>query len=245
MDEQPRASGAHLAGVVEDRECDGARCLVEVSVREDHVRRLAAELWPHPLEIRLGGILHEFAPDRGRAGERHDIDIHVASERLPCNVTEAVHDVEDSVGDAGLQREPGKEKCRERGRLCRLEDDGAAGRQRWGDLPDRHREREVPGHDRRHDPRGLALDEREGIARGVRDLVEDLVDRLAEPPKGADDCTVVDRLRLAGRLAHLECLKHGEFVGVRRAELRPPDEDLLALERRLMRPAAVLEGAPR
>ena len=69
------------------------------------------------------------------------------------------------------------------------------------------------------DPGGLALDQRERIAGSVRDLVEHLVYGLAEPAQGPDHGAVVDGLRLAGRLAHLECLEHGELVRMLGAEL--------------------------
>ena len=110
VDEQPGSRSAHLTRVIEDRPCRRAGSLGDVGIGEDHIRRLATELRPDPLEIRLRGVLHEFGADRGRTGKGHDVDIHMAPEGLAGNLPVSVHDVEDPIRNAGFQRQFGKEQ---------------------------------------------------------------------------------------------------------------------------------------
>ena len=81
FDEQPRARGARLAGVQEDPDRDGVHRLLEVRVREDDDRRLAAGLERDALE-RPCPELHQPAADLAAAGEADLVDPRVGGQRL-------------------------------------------------------------------------------------------------------------------------------------------------------------------
>src|SRR3546814_10258498 len=65
-----------------------------------HEHRLAAEFEEHALQ-RLGAIGHDLLADRGRAGERHQIDARVLGQHLASR---------DRIGAGEL----GRASCRER-----------------------------------------------------------------------------------------------------------------------------------
>ena len=73
-----RARLAHVAHLRDHRALDGG---VDVGVREDDERRVAAELHRRPQQA-LGGLLDELLPDLGRAGERELAQPRVGDDRL-------------------------------------------------------------------------------------------------------------------------------------------------------------------
>ena len=99
IEQQPRPGGARLAGVQEDPDRDGVHRLLEVRVREDDDRRLAAGLQRDALEG-LRPELHQPPADLAAAGEADLVDARVARERLADHVDRA----DDAVGDARRQR---------------------------------------------------------------------------------------------------------------------------------------------
>ena len=106
----------------------------------------------------------------------------------------------------GLLGQVGQQRARERSPLGRLEDDGAAGRERRSDLPGREHERRVPGRDQRRHAGRLVADAARGGARRV--LV-----RLALPEveRGLGEVVDVVGAALDHALAH--GLVGGSVVG--------------------------------
>ena len=167
------------------------------------------------------------------------------SERLAGGLAEAGHDLEHAVRDSGLRRELCETQRGQRRLLRRLQHDTVAGRERRADLPARHQEREVPGHDGADDAERLAH-ERHDVARpGRRDLVVHLVDRLAVVGDALGRERDVDGAGVADRLAHVERLEQGELVAVLADQLREADEHALALLRGDARPHTGFERRAR
>ena len=113
-------------------------------------------------------------------------------------------DVEHTGWQAGLARDFAEQQRGERRELCGLEHDGAPGRERWGDLPRQHEQREVPRNDLSHDSHALVAGE--------------LRLQQLRPPcvviEVASDERDVDVTRLTDRLAVVHAFQHGEQAGV-------------------------------
>src|SRR5256885_2152989 len=162
LDEESRARGTHLALVVEDA---GQRALdrrVHVGVREDDVRRLAAELERQALE-RSRGLAHDLLADLRGARERDLVHARIAHERHPGLGARARDHVEHALGEPGLLAELGEPERRERRERRGFQHHGVPRRERGRDLPRREQEREVPRHDGPAHADRLAEREREGV----------------------------------------------------------------------------------
>ena len=124
-------------------------------VVEEDVRALAAELQGDRDQV-LAGVLADQAAGGGFAGEGDLADPGAGGQRLAGLDAEAV----DHVEDAGRQQVADEfHQHQDRGRrlLGRLEDDGVAGGERRGELPDGHQDREVPGDDLADDAERLVV----------------------------------------------------------------------------------------
>ena len=149
VDDHGAQRGAALAGgavAAEQRALDGE---VEVGVGHDDERVLAAELQARRLQV-AAAQRADLGADRARAGEADLVD-QAAVERLlePGEGLRAVgqHEVEDAVGQAGVQEELGQRLGR-RGRvLGRLPHGRVAAQQGGDEVPGRHGDREVAGGD--------------------------------------------------------------------------------------------------
>ena len=125
-----------------------------------------------------------------RAGERDLVDARMPHEVRGRRSSRAGHDVDRARREADLGRQLGQAERRQRRLRVRLEDDRAAGGQRGRELPRRHHQRVVPGHDLPRDAdRLLQRVEEERPAdrvraagdRGDRRGVEaEVLDRLAQ-----------------------------------------------------------------
>ena len=203
LDEDPRPRAAVLARVVEHGVRRGGGGLLEVGVGEDDVGRLAAELERDALD-RPGRAAHHLLPDLGRAGEADLGDVGVLDQPLPDDRALADDDVDDALGEAGLEREVAEPDRGQRRELGRLEHDGVPARERGAELPARDVEREVPGHDQPHDPERLAeghvdtAGDRDRLAvvlvDGARVVVEDLGDHADLAARARDRLADVARL---------------------------------------------------
>ena len=119
----------------------GVRGEVEVGVgQHEHVVLRAAE-GLDALAVRRARLV-DVLRDRGRADERHRLDVGVRQQRVD-GLLVAVDDLHDAVGQPGLLPQRGDRESRRRVLLRRLEHDGVAARDGDGDEPHRHHGREV------------------------------------------------------------------------------------------------------
>ena len=149
LDEDARAGTAVLAGVVEHAVGGSGRGQLEVGVGEDDVGALAAELEGDPLDL-LGAARHHTPTDLGGAGEAHLAHGGVGHEALADDAALAGQDLQDALGQPGLERQLADAQRAQRRQLGRLDHDRVAGGQRRCEAPARDRHGEVPGHDDGH-----------------------------------------------------------------------------------------------
>ncbi len=147
LDQDARAGAAVLAGVSEHGARGGRSRLLQVGVREDHVRRLSAQLERHPLDG-LRCTLHDPASHLGRAGEADLGHVRMCDQALPHHGAWADDYVDHALRQPSLQCELGESECRQRRQLSRFQDDRVAARERGPKLPAREHQRKVPGHDK-------------------------------------------------------------------------------------------------
>ena len=149
----------------------------------------------------------DLAADVGGAGEGDLVDARVVDQRR-AGLAVAGEDVDDAVGEAGLEGELAEAQGGERRLLGGLQDQRAAGGERRGDLPGRHQQREVPGDDLGADADRLAQRVAEDVARGDGDrlaldlrrparVVAQVVDGRGDVALGGGQrLAVVERLEL-------------------------------------------------
>ncbi len=152
--------------------------------------------------------------------------------------------VQDAVRQSCLRGQLGEPQRRQRRLRSGLQHNGIARRQRRPQLPGRDDQRVVPGHDRGNDADRFAGNERQGLGAGWADLPEDLVDQLGVPLERRSAARHVDRQRVADRLADVERLEQRELLAIATDQLRESEEDALAVLRRLVGPAAIIECGP-
>ncbi|KEK17511.1 hypothetical protein BAGA_09795, partial [Bacillus gaemokensis] len=126
----------------------------DIGIVEHDEGRVAAQFQRHFLQVVAAGRRQPLAHG-GRARERELADARIAGEALADLLGIAGHHLEDAGRDAGLARVVEHSVGRQRRQLGRLDDHGAAGRQRGGDLAGDHHEREIPGRDGRGRAGGL------------------------------------------------------------------------------------------
>jgi hypothetical protein len=128
MHKHPRSSTARLAVVEEDTKARPRDGLVNVGVVEDDVGRLSAQLESDVLEVGRGSRLHDLSADEGRTGEGDLHDLHVRGDRVSDGESVPVDNVEDSLGETGLEREGSDTERGHLGRLrARTQEQGRAG----------------------------------------------------------------------------------------------------------------------
>ncbi|MNI40760.1 hypothetical protein D3C73_949950 [compost metagenome] len=154
----------------------------------------------------------------------------------------ARHDVEHACRDPGLVRQFDHAQGAEGSLARRLDHDGATGRQRRGNLPGQHQQREVPRQHQADDADGFAYDHGHGSGPGGGGVVVDLVDQLGVPADGVDGFRHIDVLALADRFAAVQAFQHGQFMGVLLKQAGKIQQDVLALARRQVGPAAIFKG---
>ena len=135
VDEDAVGADARLAREPELGRDEAVDSLGDVGVGKDGKDGVAAELKRALLERRRG-LLHQEGADGRRAGERHLADVRVGR-HLVADVDRVLvgrQDVDDTLGKAGLLNERREGEGRERRLRRRLDDGGAAGSERGGEL---------------------------------------------------------------------------------------------------------------
>ena len=179
---------------------------VEVGVREhDHVVLGAAE-GLHPLAVRGRGLV-DVAGDRGRADERHGLDVRVGEQTVDGDLVPVEH-VEHPVGQARLGPQPRHPQGRRWHLLTRLEHDRVARGDGDREEPHRHHGREVERADDRH--RAQRLPDRGHVdpRRGV--LGEPTLEQVWDAAGELDDLLATGHLT-PGVGQHLPVLRRDQF----------------------------------
>ena len=91
-------------------------------------------------------VFHDVQPNFQRASERDLVNRRMPGQVRP-DIAEAVDDVHDSFGDSSFDGQLGHPKCRKRGLLGSLHDNGAASSKRGCQLVGLHDQRHIPGND--------------------------------------------------------------------------------------------------
>ena len=138
-----RTGAAALAVVKEDTEVDPGDGVVDVSVVEDNVWRLAAELKGDLLQVGAGGGLENGTAGNGGASEGDLVDVHVRGDGGTGGLTETRDDVDNTWWETGLLDELGGDEGTKWGLLSRLDDNGVTASNGWANLPCPHEEREA------------------------------------------------------------------------------------------------------
>ena len=130
----------------------------------------------------------------------------------------AGEDVHHAGRQVGLLADLGEQQRGQGSGLGRLEHDRVAARQRRGDLPGQHQEREVPRDHLAGDAQGLRVGSVAGVLQlvGPAGVVEEVRRRRRD----------VDVARLLDRLAVVDRLEHGDLAGALLDDPRDPEEVL-------------------
>ena len=153
VDQDALDADAALAGLVEGAEDDPLERVVEVGVRVDDHRRIAAELEHHLL---LAGLGLEVPADAGRAGEAQQLQPLVGGEQVGALAVRG-QDREGALGQIGLGQHLAHDDRAERRAAGRLHHERAADRERRRDLVRGEVEREVERRDEAARPDRHAL----------------------------------------------------------------------------------------
>ena len=152
---QPGASAAALAVIEEDGAGRAWDRRLEIGVLEYYVRRFAAQLQRHFLEI-AGGSMDDQLADFGGSCEGNLVDVGMRGQRGPCGFAVARNNVHYAFREAGFHDQLAKTQRGERRLLCGFQHDCAARGQSWTKFPRRHEEREIPRNDLAHDSHRFA-----------------------------------------------------------------------------------------
>ncbi len=180
----------------------------------------------------------DVAGDRGRADEGDRLDVRVLQETVHGHLV-AVHDVEDTVRQAGLGEQFGDPVRGRRVLLARLEHEGVAARDGDGEHPHRHHRREVERRDA--GDHAERLPDRGHVHTGG-DLRRQLALQLDGDPAGkVDDLQAARDLaeRVGVHLAVLGGDQRGDLVAVRVQQRPELEEDRGPLGQRGLTPGQV------
>ncbi|CRK51542.1 hypothetical protein RHCRD62_30206 [Rhodococcus sp. RD6.2] len=227
--DQPRRGAAHLSLVEEGVLRCTRRRRAYVGVAQHHRGGLPSEFGPHPLAVRLGAVVHECPPGRRRSGEGHHVHVGVSPQCLTRFTPQSVDDVEDAVRQSGSTTELRQEQCREGRLLSGFQNHRVAGQERRGELPDRHGEREVPGHNGRNDSSGLLDRIGEHRILVCEQCIRPLPCELAVPSQTLLDRCEFHVQRLGDRFTHLQGHGRCQVAGAFRHEPCPLHEHVAAL----------------
>src|SRR5581483_6923353 len=182
-------------------------------IREDDVWRLAAEFERDALEI-AGGSLEDELADLGGAGEGDLVDVGMLGDGAAGAGAEAGDYLDDALGQSGLEDELAEAERGERSLFGGFEDYNVAAGQGGRDLPRGHQKREVPRDDLSADADRLAQREVEHPGVGRIGITVDLGGPSGVVAEGLGRAGDIDVLRFEDRLAVVEGLEFGEFLGV-------------------------------
>ena len=123
-----------------------------------------------------------------------------------------------------------------------LEYHAVAGRERRGQLPGGHVEREVPGHHGGDHTERFPGDGGKRVGRSGCHLVVEFVQRLAVPGEHMGRARHIDVVGIHDGLAHVQRVQQGQFFAMGHDQLGQAQQHLLALAGGHAWPRALLEG---
>ncbi len=151
----PVQDGADLALPCENREQRIIDGRLKVGIGKDDVRRLAAELEAHALEV-ADRRLEDFLARHCAARECDLVDARVRAHRCADRRARAEHEIRNAFRKADVLDEAEELDRRQRRDLGGLEHNRVASRERRSELPHRHEQRIVPWDNLGADADGLA-----------------------------------------------------------------------------------------
>lgn len=169
----------------------------------------------------------------------------VRPECLPRRLAHPRHHVEHSVRQPRLAGQLGHPQRAQRRQLGRLDHDAVPGGQRRSRLPRRQHCRKVPRQDSADDPDRLPQHQPDRLRTGRCHRTEDLVRRLGVPAEGVDRLRQIHLPAIRDRFPGLQRVQERQLTQVDLHQVSKAQQHALALGRRVTRPPAVLERAPR
>ena len=240
VDDQTRTGIAAFAGIEIGAENSRIDEIVEIGIRKDDLRVLAAKFQRHLLQG-LRRIGHGQLADPGRACEGDHIDIRVRGHDRADIRAGTGDDIDDTRRDACSLENLAQHERRAGGELRRLDHRCATGRQRKGQLLADDEERKIPRRDDRDDADRFAQHdaERAVTQRIVAFAVQVAGERCGIAPDIGS--TTEFGFGLADRLAALDAIDIGQFIGPCRNHVGSLQENKRALRGRHARPGAIVK----
>src|SRR5919197_5841153 len=165
--------------------------------------------------------------DLGRAGEADLRHVRVLDEPAADRAPRAGDDVQDALGESGVERELGEPQGGQGGELGGLEHDGVPAGERRAELPRRDGDWEVPGDDQADDAERLP-ERHVDAARDGNRLAEVLVDGAGVEVEDVRDHGDLGA-GVGDRLADVPRLEARELLAVLLDERREPAEEACAV----------------
>src|SRR5580765_8492076 len=243
LDENAAAGRTDFALVEEDAEQRAFDRNLEIGVREEDVRRLAAELERNLLQ-RVRRAAHDRLADFHAAGESDLVDIGMSDDRCAGDFSPSSDNVDHAgrkagVGETGRQRERGQRRL-----LRRLQHRRAAGADRRRELPRRHQQRVIPRHDLPGDADRLAQRQAHRIVRYRYDIAVNLGGQAAVILEASGDVGDVE-LGFDDRLAGVAGLQRGKLLAARANDFRQLEQHSAAVLRGRALPGTLVERRAR
>ncbi|MCY1535525.1 hypothetical protein D9M68_709340 [compost metagenome] len=167
------------------------------------------------------------------------------AEGLASTFAEARHHVQHAFRQPRLKGQLGQAQGRERRLFGRFEHHAVARCQGRRELPGGHVQREVPRHHGSDHTERYAGNGGQGILRGRRDLVVELVQALGVPGEDMRGARYVDIPGVHHRLAHVQRVQQRQLFAVLQHQFGQAQQHLLALARRHACPRPLLESLAR
>ncbi len=196
LNQEARSGAADLPLIEPDGIDQALDRAILIGVVEDDEGRFAAQFEREPL-ARSGGRAADDAPDVGRSGEGDLVEIGMLGDQRAGRVA-AGDDVDHAGRQSGFGDDLAKQQGGQAGLRRGLDDDGVAHRQRRGDLPRQHQQREVPRDHLPDDADRLIV--RQFALHQLRPT--GVIVEVARHQRDVDVARFADRLAVVERLQH-------------------------------------------
>lgn len=150
VEKQAGAGGAALSGIGEDRKERAIDRFLQIGIREDDIRTLAAQFQGDLLD-RPGRRAHDLPAGFRFTGERHLLDQRMRGQHLAQLLAGTGEHIHDPGGNSGFQANLTENQRGQRGGAGWFEYHRISGRQCRCYFPGRHQQGKIPGNDLRAD----------------------------------------------------------------------------------------------